>query len=606
MFIRRTKKIDSKNGREYFLFQLVESTRTERGPRQNIVLNLGTDLELDPSEIKVLANRIEEIITNQTSFLLPEEKIERFAQHFAAKILANRSQPSLPLAKISKSLEPSEFHSIDVNSIEHENARTVGLEHLVLHSMEQLKLKEVLKDAGLDESKIALALGSICSRAIAPNSERASLEWLQNTSGLGELLDYDFRECSLTQFYRISDVLIRHKETIEKHIVSVQNQRFPRTTSVVLYDLTNTYMEGQALDNPKACYGHSKEKRTDCPLITLGIAIDEHGFLLKSKFLPGNVSEPSSLQDAISSLVDPELLFRPTILMDSGIATEANLQWLRENKFSYIVSAKQEAPFPRTDEELELVSDSGVKAAILPTEIDDTWLYCESPAKEATASQMKKAFQKRFEADLEKFCKGLERKKGSKSYSKTLERLGRLREKHKRISNCYEILIEPSNDGKTVLSCTWACIPEKLEQKLTGNYYLRTNILHKTAKQLWELYQTIRTVEDAFRFMKTSLGMRPIFHQKETRVDGHLWITVLAYTLIHNLLYQLREEGVRSEWETIHAQMQTRIRVTMIAKTREGKVLRVRTTTKPEVSQKRIYEKLQMSSSIHRTTRSII
>jgi len=606
MFIRKTKKTDLKNGQVCFLFQLVESIRTERGPRQNIILNLGTDLELDVVETKILANRIEEIITNQDSFLPPCERIERLAQHFSAKILALQSQSVAPVIKINNAQKEVEFHTIDINSIEHENARTVGLEHLLLHSIEQLKLTETLRSLGLDSRKIAIAIGSICARAIAPNSERGSLDWLQNQSGLGELLGYNFQETSLTQFYRISDILLRNKDAIENHLIATQNQIFHRVSSLILYDLTNTYMEGQARDNPKACYGHSKEKRTDCPLVTIGLAVDEYGFLLKSEFLPGNVSEPRSLKQAISSLMDPEQLFQPTILMDAGIATDENLQWLKQNKFSYIVSARQDAPFPRTDEELEVVSETGVKAAILHCDTsEDTWLYCESPAKEATATQMKTAFQTRFEKDLENICKGIGGKQ-KKSYVKVVERIGRLKEKHKRISSCYEINVTPSADGKMAIGCAWRRLEEKLGEKLTGNYYLRTNISNMPAQQLWSLYQTIRTVEDAFRFMKSSLGMRPIFHQKEARVDGHLWITVLAYSIIHNLLHQLRHQGLRLEWETIHAQMQNRIRVTMQARTKEEKVIRIRTTTKPEVDHNKIYEKLHMSSAIHRTTKSIV
>jgi transposase len=607
MFIRKTKKIDPTTGREYFLFQLIESVRTERGPRQNIILNLGSDLQLDPAEAKLLALRIEEIITGQQSFLPVEEKIDHLAKHFAEKIIAKRMQPKLPINKVFKALDGTDFQMIDINSIEHENARTIGVEHLLVHSAEQLKLKDALRASGLSDEKAAVALGSICARAIAPNSEKASLEWLQNTSGLGELLGHNFHDTSLTQFYRISDTILKYKDDLEKHIVAVQNERFRRTNSIVLYDLTNTYMEGQALSNPKAHYGHSKEKRSDSPLITLGLAVDEHGFLLKSKFLPGNVSEPTSLKEAIEVLLDPEQLIRPTVLIDSGIATEENLRWLNENRFTYIVSARQDAPFPRTEEELEIVNSSGVRAAILRSElVEDLWLYCESPAKEATASQMKSSFQKKFEEDLEKIRKCLVSKRGRKNYLKIIERIGRLKEKHKRISDCYEIIVHPSPDGKTAVNCTWNRIEEKLENKLTGSYYLRTNIFNRDAKQLWTLYQTIRTVEDAFRFMKSSLGMRPVFHQKEERVDGHLWITVLAYTLIHNLLYQLRQQDVRLEWETIHTRMQNRVRVTMQAKTKEGKILRVRTTTKPEAAQVQIYEKLQIPSSILRAIKSII
>ena len=178
-----------------------------------------------------------------------------------------------------------------------------------------------------------------------------------------------------------------------------------------------------------------------------------------------------------------------------------------------------------------------VQVAELPVNGGEKWIYCESPAKEATASSMKTAFQKRIEGDLEKLEASLHKPRGRKKLPKVLERIGRIKQRHRAISGCYEINAIPSNDGKTAVRIEWKTLPEKLENKLTGCYYLRTNLLQLGAKELWDTYNNIRIVEDAFRFMKSSLGMRPVYHQKEKRVDGHLWITILAYTLIQDVLY---------------------------------------------------------------------
>src|SRR3989337_4412536 len=109
-----------------------------------------------------------------------------------------------------------------------------------------------------------------------------------------------------------------------------------------------------------------------------------------------------------------------------------------------------------------------------------------------------------------------------------------------------------------------------MKDKLTGSYFLRTNLVTMGAKELVQLYNTLRGVEDAFRFMKSSLGLRPVYHQKEHRVDGHLWITVLAYHLIQNCLYQLGKQGINYNWDTIRTIVGNRVRVTTQAKTQDG------------------------------------
>ncbi len=145
-----------------------------------------------------------------------------------------------------------------------------------------------------------------------------------------------------------------------------------------------------------------------------------------------------------------------------------------------------------------------------------------------------------------------------------------------------------------------------MEAKLTGHYFLRTNILDGGAKELWTLYNTLRGIEDIFKFMKSSLGLRPVYHQKEGRVDGHLWITILAYHLIQNCLYQLGKQGITHQWTTVLTQISSRVRVTMKAKMQEGKILYHRSTTKAEEHQGQIYKALGLSGQISKTKKTII
>ena len=231
----------------------------------------------------------------------------------------------------------------------------------------------------------------------------------------------------------------------------------------------------------------------------------------------------------------------------------------------------------------------------------------ELTAHSSVAQMLARAdFKKRFEEDLQKLAGGLAKPKGRKKYPKVLERIGRLKEKHKHISGCYEINVKASEDRTTATAVDWKIIDEKMTAKLTGRYFLRTNLIGMGPKELWQLYNTLRGVEDAFRFMKSSLGLRPVYHQKEHRVDGHLWITVLAYHLIQNCLYQLGKQGITYNWETIRAIVGNRIRVTTQAKTQQGKTLYHRSTTKAEGEQVEIYKALGLSSQILKAQKTIL
>lgn len=610
MFIKKTHKTDPKSGKSYSAYHLVESVRTEKGPRQRTLLYMGSEIELAEGEHKLLSQRIEGIIAGDSPLFPYPEDVERLAQSYASQVIRRLSSPKDSCeSSENEELEP-EFVSININSIETSEPRTVGAEHLMLQMANQLELPNQLEKLGLSKTDASIALGSIIARAVHPDSERSTYNWLCKESGLGELLNFDFKNASLDKLYQISDKLLNHKDTLENHLEAVECKFHGYTSTIALYDLTNTYMEGQAKSNPKAAHGVSKEKRADCPLVTMGLVMNEHGFLNRTSILPGNASEPKTLEEMIKNLSAHQNLFKPIIVLDAGIATNDNLTWLRVNGYSYVVSARQDAPSIELEGELVPVGDLNnfVKAALIKSDesSEEKWLYCESEAKAAVALEMKQSFRKRFEEELKNLSAGLSKPKGRKKLTKVIERIGRLKEKHKKISGCYEVNAIPSEDGSIASAIEWKVIEEKMTDKLTGSYFLRTNLVTMGPKELWTLYNTLRGVEDAFRFMKSSLGLRPVYHQKEHRVDGHLWITILAYHLIQNCLYQLNKQGLNHHWKTIRTCLLSRVRVTVQAKTNDGKTLYQRSTTKAEESQIAIYRALGLSSSILRSTKTII
>lgn len=610
MFIKKTLKKDSKTDKTYCAYHLVESIRTEKGPRQQILLYMGSEIAIPEGEHKLLAQCIERIIRGERSLFSFRDEIERLAQMYASQVIRRLSNPKDDQENSKEQAVEPEFVNIDVNSIEKSSPRSVGAEHLMLQMAKQLQLPRQFEKLGLSQSDTSLALGSIIARAVYPDSERSTYAWLCKNSGLDELLDFDFKKSSLDKLYKISDKLLDHKDALESYLEATEHKFHGYKTTIALYDLTNTYMEGQAKSNPKAKHAISKEKRNDCPLVTMGLVMNEHGFLNRTSILPGNASEPKTLEAMIENLSAHQFLFKPIIILDAGIATKENLSWLREKKYSYVVSAREDAPSLELEGELVPVGDNNnlVKAALIKSEegSEEKWLYCESEAKAAVATQMKQSFRKRFEDDLKKMAEGLSKPRGRKKLPKVIERLGRLKEKHRRISGCYEVNIIASEDGTIATALEWKVIEEKMNDKLTGHYFLRTNLTELGAQELWQIYNTLRGVEDAFRFMKSSLGLRPIYHQKEHRVDGHLWITIMAYHLIQHCLFQLKKNEINYQWETIRKILMGRVRVTTQAKTLEGKTLYHRSTTKAEGEQIEIYRALGLTFSILRSRKTII
>lgn len=606
MFIKKTTKTDRTTGKTYCAYHLVESVRTSKGPRQRILLYMGADIGLPESEHWQLAQCISEQLAGTQCLIRHPEYIERLSQKYVSQILHHLSV----LDDFPKPSEPAEFVPIDVNSVEKSEPRSVGAEHLMLEMAYQLKLPEQLAKLGLSKREQATALGSIIARAVNPDSELSTYAWLCNESGLGELLNFDFKKISLRKLYEIADELLPNKDALERHFEDIECRFHGYSSTIALYDLTNVYMEGQAKRNPKAKFGVSKKKRNDCRLVTMGLVMNEHGFLHRTSILPGNAAEPKTLEEMIKNLSVHHGLIKPTVVLDAGIATEENLTWLRDKNYCYVVSARQDAPSLELEGDLVAVGDAHdlVKAALVksPSDSQEKWLYCESEAKAAVASQMKQSFKTRFEDELKKISAGLSKPRGRKKYPKILERIGRLKEKHKQISGCYEVHVAASDDGMTATSITWKAIEEKLSDKLTGSYFLRTNLTNLGAKDLWQLYNTLRGVEDAFRFMKSSLGLRPVYHQLERRVDGHLWITVIAYHLIQQCLYQLKQLGIQYEWKTVRKIIRSRVRVTTQAKMEDGKTLYLRSSTKAEGEQLTLYKALGISPQILKAHKTVL
>ena len=329
MFIRRTRTRRTQTGQAYFTHRLVRAERVGETVRQRTLLNLGSHYDIERAYWPVLCARIEHLLSGQAELLDPDcpAALEREAQRIAAQLLARAP------ASTDAAAPAEDVHSVVADSLALLRPRSVGVEAVGLWALQQLGVPALLARLGLTGPQRAAALGSIIGRLAAPGSERATHAWLGQRSALGELLGVDFEALSAMQLYRASDALLAHREDLEHHLFRQVSDLFGLQPTVTLYDLTNTYFEGEAGAQPKARRGHSKEKRSDCPLLTLGLVLDGSGFVRRSQVFAGNVREDSTLADMLTALGAPA---EALVVLDRGIATEANIAWLREHGYRYL------------------------------------------------------------------------------------------------------------------------------------------------------------------------------------------------------------------------------------------------------------------------------
>ena len=604
MYIRRTTIKSRKDGGQYYTYRLVESRRTEKGVRQHTLLNLGVDFSLPREQWPDLTTRIEDILGGQQSLFDSDSDVETLAQNYASRIIVSHQDTS--------DSDSIDYREVDLDSLEMSRPRSVGGEHVTLEALRFLGLDTRLGELGFNGPQTAAAIGTIIGRACEPGSELATHEWLQERSGLGELIEYDFSNLSLYGMYQVSDQLLKKKAAIEQHLYEQERSLFGLQETITLYDLTNTYFEGQCKANALAAHGHSKEKRSDCPLVTLGLVLDSSGFPRRSHVYKGNVSEPETLSEMLLDLEKGGASTgrKPTVVMDAGIATEDNIGWLQEHQYPYlVVSRKKHREFDETSSVVVKKDDECTVRVqkVFDEERQETLLYCHSTRREEKDQAIGDRFTNRFEEALQKLAGGLHKKRCLKKHDKVMEKIGRLRQKYSRVSRQYTISVEKDDAGGNATKITWERKPTpNTTDTYPGVYCLRTSQTEWDESTLWNTYTMLTDLEAVFRSLKSELGLRPVHHQLTDRVSGHLFITVLAYHLVHAIRFKLKQVQIHSSWSTLRKVLSTQNRVTVSMQCRKRGTVHVRKSTRPEPRQQEIYSALGVQSHPGHTIKTTI
>lgn len=599
MFIRRTKTRSMDPGKGYFSYRLVQSERHAGRVRQRTLLNLGSHFPLERANWPLLCTRIEQLLSPQNSMLPATcpDTVESEAQRIAAQ-LVQRSPESTP---------QRDLHSVDVDSLEMVRPRSAGVEQVGLWAMQQCGFEAHPKQLGFNGPLRAMVLGSIVGRMAVPGSERATWKWLCTRSALGELIEVDYESLNRMRLYRASDALMARRQEIEDHLFGQVTELFSLQHTVTLFDLTNTYFEGTAAEQPKAKRGRSKEKRSDCPLLTLGLVLDGSGFVRRSEVFDGNVVEGTTRASMLSSLGAPS---GALVVMDAGIATLDNLAWLREQEVQYLVVSRQGSRQFDADQATRIETRSGQPVHLQTVKDEknqEMHLYGHSEEREKKEAGISERFVKRFEKALTDLHEGLSRPRTRKGVEYIWQRIGRIREKSRGIGQHDTIEVETDPNRGQATAVTWKQKPvDGTLLTHPGVYCLRTNLLDWDPEALWRTYTMLTDLEAVFRSLKSELGLRPIYHRTQHRSDGHLFITVIAYQLVQIIRRRLREQGETSSWATLRRVLEGQQRVTVTFRREDGRTVHVRKATRAEPEQLEIYRALGLDPVPGKTRKKVV
>jgi len=602
MFIREIQTVNKKTGTVYLKHVLVASRLTEKGPRQHTIMQLG-ELDLPKDKWKQLARVLERRLSGQeASFCDPIPELEPIAD----RVMSNYSFVKSKQKEVSQQIANQALETIDTNSLQASKTRELGPSLIANEYWGRLGFDKVFQTCGFSERQVALAKAVVIGRLVEPGSELATWQWFRENSALPELLNEDISDLGKNPFYEISDLLWPHKNIIESLLWQNQQKLFNRRPTIFLYDLTNTYFEGMCKQNSLAQHGVSKEKRSDCRIVSLALVVDEEGTPVYSRIFKGNQSEPQTLEEILKEVYDFNRLdgnIKPTIVMDRGIATMENLKSIREKGLPYAVieRTKHEAKyielFKNCPEGFDHHHDSkgqDVYIKKMPPENEEIHVLVKSSQRAVKERAMDSLQHVRFQNELEKLKLSISKGK-PKKVEVVERRIGRIQQRFKKASKYHQIDIA-KKDGY-ITDLTWTIKdPQEKRKDLEGSYVISTSHQELSSTQIWGLYITLTRVEDAFRSLKSDLGLRPVYHRKGDRVCAHLFISVMAYHLMSAIEKDLASRHIKTSWANVRKTMRSLQRITISYIDANRQLNEVRLNTIPEPEHKKIIDALNITN----------
>lgn len=391
-------------------YRLVESYRNSDGRVcHRTMLNVGFLEGLTPEQMnliqKILTRRVEN--KGELLFETPVSDdliVNQYVDEYYGRLVCEKRIDVTPTSgKVTKS--GKDWQTVDINSIKNKDVREVGAEWMCYQALRQLDVDRFLFNESWSEQQIQLAITHIISRAVYPASELKTSNWIKENSAVCELTGYNIEKITKDKLYSISNKLYEVKEKLEQHLSLRTNELFDIEDKIILYDLTNTYFEGQMRGSKLAKFGRSKEKRSDANLVVLALVINPEGFIKYSDIFQGNTSDPATLGKIIDNLRERTSHFthKATVVMDAGIASSENLQMIKDKGYEYICVTRSSMKdySVRADASIVTVRDNkDQKIDLCKVKSEghtDYFLKIKSPSKELKERSMNDRFQERFE-----------------------------------------------------------------------------------------------------------------------------------------------------------------------------------------------------------------
>jgi transposase len=566
-------------------YRLVESYRNAEGRVcHRTILNIGfIDDDYSAEQLNQTARILTDRYEHKQSLFEPTDTAVRdLAETLWNRIIKDK--------RLDLTLHSPDSRQINADTMRHSNVREIGSEWICHQTLEELGIGQVLAKAGFTEEQIQLAATQIVSRAVYPASELKTASWIKENSAIGELTGYDCQKITKDKLYESALRLYQIKDQLEQHLSHKTNELFDISDKIVLYDLTNTYFEGQYSGSGLAKYGRSKEKRSDAKLVVLALVVNIYGFIKYSSIHEGNMADSKNLSLMIDKLSRSTNAQNPVIVIDAGIATEENLEMIRDKGYHYLCVSRTrlkdyQAIRGRLTVLLETKSKRNVRLkAVRDNKNTDYYLEVASEDKYETANSMRVQFEQRFELELQKIAQSVERKGGIKKAAKVHQRIGRARERYPSVQYYYDINVTLSQDNRIATGVSWSKNEQQYAKKEVslGLYFLRTSLLLEDEVMIWNIYNTIREIESSFRVLKNDLDLRPVYHKSDAGTMAHLHLGLLAYWIVNTVRCKLKAHGINSNWQEIVRIGNTQKIITTQGTNMAGVVIGVRKCSEPD------------------------
>ncbi|HLJ97810.1 MAG TPA: IS1634 family transposase [Gemmataceae bacterium] len=580
MYLRRCHR--AKDGKRHAYWALVKSVRTAKGPRQEVVAYLG-----DLDEAGRLG--VQQVSGGDRQPLHPE-------------LFSATAAPAEP-----------RWVEVDLSAVRVERTREFGGPWLALQIINKLGLRKVLDElmpAGREDVPWAvMAMVLVICRLCDPSSELRIAEHLFGRSALADLLGVASDKVNDDRLYRALDALLPHKQSLEKHLKQRLGELFDLKYDLLLYDVTSTYFEGQAQANPQAQRGYSRDNRADCKQVCIALVVSRCGMPVGYELFAGNKADVTTVQEVVTAMEDRYGKARRVWVMDRGMVSAANIEFLKEGGRQYIVGTprsmlrKYEKQLMASDwdlvhEGLEVKRctdpDGGSAGKASATE---TFILCRSADRRAKEKAMHERFEKRIEEGLS----SLEKMAGRRSMTavQLSHRVGRLMGQNTRAAGGFKTEVTADANGRATLTWerigdwqNWASLSE-------GCYLLRSNVSDWSASDLWRTYMQLSEAEGAFRIHKSDLSLRPVWHQKQERVQAHVLVCFLAYVLWKTLSQMCKTAGLGDEPRKVLDELATIQTVDVVLPTRCGLEIRKRCVAKPTEHQAILLHRLGLTLPRH-------